>query len=148
MSTWRHKVFGRIAIAGLVYVSGAAFDKATEDLPNTREAMLLYHGGAAVVDATLFKLTRYFARGFLRRDVEAIFIASSATNALGWALYMARTPPFLYDHMIAGLNYALAIRLLMGDGNVFSRIDLFNWRGFIRRAIPGYQNHAAKEEKR
>lgn len=138
----------RIAIAATVVVTGEAFDRMTADLPNTPDGMLLYHGGAAFIDTLLFHGTQYLAKSYLRRDLEYIFIASVAANALGWALYMARTPPFLYDNLVLGLNYALAIRLFMGDGNVFNRSYRINWRRCLYRAFCGYRHHPVKKEKR
>lgn len=138
----------RTAIAAAVLATGGAFDRLAAHISNTPDGMLLYHGAAAFVDALLFKSTRLVAVGYLRRDVEIIFISSAVANALGWALYMAWTPPYFYDHMVMGLNYALAIRLLMGDGNVFSRVNLFNRVGTIRRYFSGYRDNVAKEARR
>lgn len=151
MWDWRHRagwVARRALIGGTVLGVGMAFDKAVAGIPNSPAGMLIYHGGAATVDLFFFKATRFIATSHLRRDVEAIFAASIAANALGWALYMARTPPSLYDNLVMGLNYALAIRLLLGDGNVLDRIDFTHVRGLVRRPFLGSSNHLAKEEKR
>lgn len=150
MMRWRRPavwIARRLAIATAVIVTGGAFDRLASHLSNTPDGMMLYHGSAAFVDALLFKATRVVAAGYLRRDVEFIFIASAAVNALGWALYMAWTPPYLYNNMVMGLNYALAVRLLMGDGNVFNVFDIFNRSNTIRRHILGHRNNMVKKAR-
>lgn len=141
MNRWRR----RLAL-GLAFVAtGIAFDKATDGIGNNPAAMLLYHGSGATVDLVMFRITGFFVSSHLQRDVEAICIASIAANALGLALYMAWTPPTIYDLLIEGLNYVLAIRLLMGDGDV---LDLSYWRDLVRSTFPRRQNHATKEAQR
>lgn len=138
MNWWR-----RCLALGLVFMAtGWAFDKATVGIENTPAAMLLYHGSAATVDLVMFRVTGFFVTAHLQRDIEALCIASIAVNALGWALYLAWTPPTIYNLLIEGLNYVLAIRLFMGDGDV---MDLSNWRGLVRSIVHRRQDHTAKE---
>lgn len=141
MTRWRR----RIALGAAFLISAQAFAFLADGVPNTPEGMLLYHAGAGTVDLIMTLMVRHFVTGYLRRDIEAICYASIASNALGWALYMAWTPPTLYNALIAGLNYGLAIRLLMGDGNA---LDIDHWRRLVRRLIPRRASVLAKEAKR
>lgn len=140
MNTWRHR-----ASLGLAFlITAMVFDSMTEGVPNTPNGMLLYHGGAGTFDLAMAVMARLFITGYLRRDVEALCYASLASNALGWALYLARTPPTLYDSLITGLNYGLAARLLMGDGDVF---DIDRWRRLVWRALSWRSGVLAKGTK-
>lgn len=141
MTRWRR----RIALGAAFLISAQAFAFVADGVPNTPEGMLLYHAGAGTVDLAMAAVVHYFVTGFIRRDIEALCFASILANALGWERYLAYAPPTLYNALIAGLNYGLAIRLLMGDGNV---LDIDNWRRLVRRFVPGRQGALAKEAKR
>ena len=127
--------------------TGYAFDLAVSGMPSAPLFWLLYYGGAATVDLFMLRCVRFFVSSDLQRDIEAICIASIAVNALGWALKaLAKIPPDLYNLVIAGLNYALALRLLLGDGNVLDRIDFSRWNSMVRSAFHGSKNYAGKEK--
>lgn len=143
MKNWRR----RLALWLVFLVSGYAFDAAVDGMPSAKLFWLIYYGGAATVDLLMFHVTRYFVTEELRSDIEAICIASIAVNALGWALKMAQIPPGFYNYLIAGLNYVLVLRLLLGDGNVFDRINHCYRRIVVLCHLSGYSNHAAKKEK-
>lgn len=144
MNNWRR----RLALGLSFILTGKVFAGATDGLPYAPLFWLLYYGGAATVDLIMYKLVHLFVSSHLQRDIEALCIASVAVNALGWAIVLADSPPDLYNAFIAGLNYALALRLFLGDGNVLDtayyrdRITLV-LRNFFERA--GY---APTEEKR
>lgn len=145
MKNWRR----RLALWLAFLATGWVFDQAVDGLPSDRLGWLMYYGGAATVDLMMFKAVRYFVSSHLQRDVEAACIASAATNALGWALKaLAGTPPDFYNAIIAGLNYALVIRLLLGDSDV---LDINNYRdriSLVLRNIPGHQKYSPKEENK
>lgn len=143
MKNWRR----RLALWLAFLATGYAFDIAVDGLPRGPLFALLYYGGAATVDLFMFRVTRYFVSAELERDVEAICIASVAVNALGWALKLAKIPPDFYNYLIAGLNYVLVLRLLLGDGNVFDRANHCYRRIVVLCHLSGYSNHTAKKEK-
>lgn len=106
---------------------------------------MAYFGGAATVDWIMYHLSSRFVGGKLCRDVEALCIASIVTNALGFALYMAEFPPSVYNWMILGINYVLAIRLtLMGGGDV---LNSTYWRDMVRSFNRGRPYRAKEETK-
>jgi len=141
----------RISLAVIFYLMAKTFDHLVKpNLPEGETFAVLYFGVAASVDWCMFYLCQRVVAGNLCRDMEALCIASIAVNALGFALYMAPSPPLPYPGFyvwsIQGINYVLAARLLfMGDGNVLHHFDRFNWRAVVRRAFYGYQNHTTKE---
>lgn len=144
MNNWRR----RLALGLAFVMTGKAFDMATDGLPYAPLFWLFYYGGAATVDLIMYRLVHLFVSEKLQRDIEALCIASVAANALGWALLqMADAPPDFYNYLIAGLNYVLAIRILIGDGYAFDRFDRTYWRGMVRRAFLGNQNRTATEKK-
>lgn len=108
----------------------------TPNVPDSYLGAVLFFGVAATFDWMQFYLCRHFVAGSLCRDIEALCIASIIVNALGFALYMAPSPPLPYPDAyvlaIEGINYVLAFRLLfMGGGNV---IDHRYWRALVRGA--------------
>jgi hypothetical protein len=144
MNNWRC----RLALGLVFYATAKAFDWATDGLPYAPVFWLLYYGGAATVDLCLFRVVRYFVAAHLQRDIEALCIASVAANALGWALIqMADAPPEFYNALIAGLNYVLAIRLILGEGNVLDLLNHCYWRIVVLRHYHGNNNNQAQEEK-
>jgi hypothetical protein len=148
MNTWQRSLINRFALWLAFWATGYGFDQATVDLPYNPFFVLLYYGCAATVDLLLFHLTRHFVSAQLRYHIESIFIASIAVNALGWALSaLADTPPDLRDFLIAGLNHAFIIRLLLGDGDVLD-INYYRSRIYLVLGnIPRHQKYSPTEEK-
>lgn len=145
MNTWQR----RLSLWFAFLLTGWVFDKAVGGMPSAPLFWLLYYGGAATVDLCMFHAARHFVSGRLQKDVEAICIASAATNALGWALKaLASIPPDFYNAIIAGLNYALVIRLLLGDGNVLDPNYYRDWFFMVLRNLSRYQKHPAAEENK
>jgi hypothetical protein len=130
MKSWWRSLFMRAALGMAFLLTGRAFDTATDGMPYAPLFWLLYYGGAATVDLFMFRVVRYFVSSHLQLDVEAICIASVATNALGWVLTLAEIPPDFYNSLIAGLNYALTIRILLGDSDVLD-INYYRDRLFM-----------------
>ena len=146
MNNWRR----RLALGLVFAMTGKAFDWATDGLPYAPLFWLLYYGGAATVDLLTYKVVHLFVSGRLQRDIEALCIASVAVNALGWALVLADTPPDLYNVFIAGLNYVLAVKLLLGDRNAVDILgNRFNWsRAYlVLRNISGPKKYAPPKEE-
>lgn len=143
----------RVCLALWFYLTAKAYDLIVKPmLPDNLAGVVLYFGAAATVDWFMFYRCQRYVTGNLRRDMEALCIASIVTNALGFLMYMAPSPPFLYPdayvRAIQGINYVLAIRLLLlGDGNVLHRLDLNHWRAVVRCALNRHSDHHAKEEK-
>lgn len=143
MNNWRR----RLALGLAFILTGRAFDWATDGLPYAPLFWLLYYGGAATVDLVMYKLVHLFVSSHLQRDIEALCIASVAVNALGWAIVLADSPPDLYNAFIAGLNYALAFRLFLGDGNVLDPSFYRNRIYLVLRNLPRHKNYAAAKEE-
>lgn len=111
MNGWRF----RLVLAGIFYVSAKVHEFATASFGNSDEWMLLYHGSAATVDLLLMYCAPWLIQGRLCDDIQATCIASIFVNALGWALYLAYTPPVIYNSLIAGICYVQFARLLFVD---------------------------------
>ena len=134
---------------GLAFVmTGKAFDLATDGLPYAPLFWLLYYGGAATVDLIMYRLVHLFVSSRLQRDIEALCIASVAVNALGWAIVLADSPPDLYNAFIAGLNYALAFRLFLGDRNALDTAYYRDRITLVLRNLFERAGYAPTEEKR
>ncbi len=138
-----NRLRSRLALAVLFYGTAKAFDAIAPHRPIGEFWDMTYFGGAASIDWFMYHACRRFVGGKLLRDVEALCIASIVTNALGFALYMAEYPPSIYNWMILGINYVLAIRLtLMGGGDVFNPTY---WRDMVRGVARG-RSYRAKEK--
>lgn len=143
----------RVSLGLTFYLTAKMFDFLVKpNLPDGYYGVLLYFGAAASVDWFMFYSCQKIVFGTLRRDMEALCIASILANALGFALYMAPSPPIPYPDAyvwtIYGINHVLAIRLLfLGDGNVFHHLDNFNWRAVVRGSADRYLRHYAKEKE-
>lgn len=125
----------RIGFGFAVLAMCQTFDFAVKPhVPDNEFGAVLYFGVAATFDWIQFYLCRVYVLDTLRRDMEALCIASIFANALGFALYMAPSPPLSYPDAyvwaIQGINYVMAFRLLfMGGGNV---LDHCYWRALVR----------------
>lgn len=143
MNNWRRRLALGLAFA----LTGKAFAWVADGLPYAPLFWLLYYGGAATVDLIMYRMVHLFVAGKLQRDIEALCIASVAVNALGWAIVLADSPPDIYNDLIAGLNYALALRLFLGDGNVLD-INYYRDRVFmVLRNLSGHKKYASTEKK-
>jgi len=127
----------------LFLLSGMAFDLFMAGYSRNEFGWTVYYAGAATVDCLMYRCVEKFLSGSLRRDIEALCIASICINALGWAMYLAYSPPELYNKAIAGVNYALAMRLIvMGGGDVF---NYSYWRDLVRSVTRG-RSYLASEK--
>lgn len=135
-----------IFLGALFWLTFKVFEVAIAMRPYGEGWDMAYFAGAATVDWMMYRLTPRFVEGKLCRDIEALCIASILVHAIGFALYMAWSPPYFHNWLIKGINYVLAIRLIFtGGSNVFNNID---WRGVVRGALLRCQNNLAKEAQR
>lgn len=135
----------RIALASLFWSTAKVFDVSISHRPSGEYWDMVYFGGAANVDWIMYYVCQRFVSGKLQRDMEALCIASIATNALGFALYEAEYPPDLYNWMIRVINYVLALRLLiLGGGDVLS---YHYWHDLVRSIASGHFHNAKEETK-
>ena len=111
MNGWRF----RMVLALVFYATAKIHEFATSSFGNTDEWMLAYHGSAAAVDLILLYCCPWLVQGSLCDDIQATCIASIVVNALGWALYLAYSPPVIYNSLITGLCYVQFARLLLMD---------------------------------
>jgi hypothetical protein len=139
-----NKLRSRIVLLLLFYATAKAYDAIIPLRPSGEFWDMTYFGFAASVDWFMYRICHRFISGKLLRDIEALCIASIVINALGFALYMAEYPPSIYNWMITGVNYVLAIRLtLMGGGDVFHNT---HWRDMVR-SVAGGRSYSAKEKE-
>lgn len=141
-----NRLRSRIALLLLFMMTAKTFDLVIPYRPSGEYWDMAYFGSAMTVDWLMFHMCRRFISGKLCRDVEALCIASIVTNALGFALYMAEYPPSIYNWMILGLNYVLAIRLtLMGGGDVPNTTHFWD---LVRGVARGRVHLYSKKENR
>lgn len=107
----------RIALALIFFAVVKAFDHSIIFRPKSEFSDMCYFGLAATCDWWLFRVTPLLVGGKLCRDLQALSTASIVTNALGYALYLAWTPPTTYNLAIRGIHYAIAIRFIVTGGN-------------------------------
>lgn len=119
-----------IAFAVVSYGSGYEFNKLIALRPAGELSDMAYFASAATVDLFVYRICRQFLTGNLCRDVEALCIASIITNTFGFSLYLASSPPTIYNALIAGINYVLAIRLIISGGS--DVLNNYHWRGLVR----------------
>jgi len=130
----------------IFWVSAKVFDYVLPFRPSGEEWDIAYFCGAATVDWILYRITPLFVEGKLSRDVEALLIASITTHALGFALYMAFSPPSIHNWIIQGINYVLAIRLFYSGGcDAFTGTDCL---GAFRRTAFRRSCHVDARENR
>lgn len=141
-----NKLRFRLGLGFMFLATGFIFDKAISARPYGEYWDMAYFGSAATVDWMMLRLCGVFIKGKLQRDVEALCIASIVTNALGFALYMADSPPDLYNWVIRVINYVLAIRLIfMGGGDA---LNYSHWHRLVRGVAARCAGNLAKEAQR
>ena len=91
---------------------------ATRLLPNDPVDMLLFHGSAALVDLFMLYAAPAVLSGQLCVDSQRLLLASIVGNAVGWLLYMAYAPPFIYNVYMVGVTYVQLLRLIIPDRHV------------------------------
>ena len=108
---------GARLMAGLVlWLAALMHSGACTNVANTPAGMLIYHGSAALVDYGLLIYSAYALSGNLSYDMQMLNFVSMIFNFIGWILYLAYSPPVIYNTLIAGLGYAQLIRLLIVGG--------------------------------
>lgn len=142
MNTLRSRFF-----LGLIfYATFKIFELAIQFRPYGESSDLLYFASAATVDWLMFRVTSLFVSGDLRLDIELLCVLSMASHVAGTIFYIKYFPASYHSHLIQGINFVLAIRLIfMGGGNVLNLLDC---RGLVRRAVFRCSgNMAQKAEK-
>lgn len=136
----------RLALGLLFFGTAKVFDMLIVRRPAGEYWDMAYYCSAASVDWMMYRLTPRFVRGKLCRDVQALTTASMVVNALGFALYMAYAPPYIYNWIIRGINYVLAIRLTFsGNGH---DLNYNHWRYVVRSAFIRRADRLEKKAQR
>ena len=105
----------RVLFALVVWLAWYVHADVTATLPNTPEAMLLFHGSAATVDLFLVYSAPRFLEAKLCDDIQTLCLVSIVGNALGWAFYLAYLPPVFFNTTMEILGYVQLARLFMVD---------------------------------
>lgn len=108
MNGWR----SRLLLMAAFFLAARVHDLVMLGCANTPEAMAAYHATAGAVDLFLLWIAQHRISGRLCDHIQATCIASVAINFVGYRLYMAHSPPDLYNFAILGLSYAQYLRLL------------------------------------
>lgn len=108
MNGWR----SRLLLIAAFFFAAKVHDWIMLGCANTPEMMLIYHGSAGAVDLFLLWIVQHRISGRLCDHIQASCIASVVINYVGYRLYMAYSPPDLYNYLIAGLCYVQYLRLL------------------------------------
>lgn len=111
MNSWR----ARFMAALLMLLAMAGHAAATDQLPNTVEAMLLFHGSAALIDLVMLYAAPAVLHGRLCADVQTLLLASIVGNFAGWILYIAYVSPIFYNCFMWALTYVQLLRLFIPD---------------------------------
>lgn len=111
MNSWRARFQMWLLITGIL----ASHAVAMESIPNEPEAMLLFHGSAALLDFLLLCVAPRLLSGRLCDHTQWLLLASICGNATGWILYMGYAPPSYYDWFMWWLTVAQWISLLIPD---------------------------------
>lgn len=121
-------------LGALFYAVAKSFDRLIPFRPSGEFWDMAYYLLAATCDWLLFRNAHWFVRGKLHRDIQALYTASIVANAFGYVLYLAWSPPSFYNWIIQGINYAIAIRLIITGGHdVLNHFDNRHGGSGIRR---------------
>lgn len=102
----------RLLLIAAFFLAAKVHDWVMLGCDNTPEMMALYHGSAAAIDLFLLWITQHRISGHLCDHIQASCIASVVINFVGYRLYMAYSPPDLYNYLIVGLCHVQYLRLL------------------------------------
>lgn len=108
MNGWRQ----RFLLIAVFVLSAKVHDWIMLGCANTPQMMFIYHGSAAAVDLFLLWITQHLISGRLCDHIQASCIASVVINYVGYRLYMAYSPPEMYNYLIGILSYVQYLRLL------------------------------------
>lgn len=111
MNSWRARWWMFALITGVPIAHALA----TASLPNTPEAMLLFHGSAALLDCLLLVIVPKLLGGQLRDHTQWLLVASACGNFAGWVLYMKYAPPIYYNWSMWLLTIIQWVRLVIPD---------------------------------
>lgn len=108
MNGWR----SRLLLIAAFFFAAKVHDMIMLGCANTPEMMMIYHGSAGAVDLFLLWIAQHRISGRLCDHIQASCIASVVINYVGYHLYMAYSPPDLYNYLIAGVGCGQYLRLL------------------------------------
>lgn len=111
MNGWRL----RLLYGAVMWVIFDIHANVTVSLPNTPAGMLAFHFSAALADFVLLYSTPWLLSGRLCDDMQTLSFVSIVGNALGWALYLAYSPPVFFNTFMWGLTCVQGARLLIVD---------------------------------
>ena len=135
MTTWRARFQMWLLITGMMVIHAAA----TESLPNTPEAMLMFHGSAALLDWLLLCIAPKLLSGRLCDHTQWLLLTSICGNSAGWILYMRYAPPSYYNSFMWWLTAAQWVRLFIPDRHDADHL----WSALVRhfdRSISGFHS--------
>lgn len=113
MNSWR----SRVSMLFMILAAMLGHGLALEEIPNTPEGMLLFHGSAALLDWLLLIIAPYLLVGELSRDTQWLLMASILGNYVGWGLYMAYMPPGIYNFSMLLVTGVQVMRLFIPDNH-------------------------------
>lgn len=113
MNTWR----SRASAAAMLFALAETHSAATFDLPNSEVGMLVYHGSAATMDLILIYTLPALLAGKVCDDMQLLCLAFIVVNFVGFLLYMAFSPPIIYNTISWGLAYVQYARLFILDSD-------------------------------
>lgn len=102
----------RLLLVAAFFIAAKIHDWLMLDCANTPEVMLAYYGSAGAIDLFLLWIAQHHISGRLCDHIQATCIASVVINYVGYSLYMAYSPPDIYNFLIAGLSYVQYLRLI------------------------------------
>lgn len=108
MNGWR----SRLLLIAAFFLAARVHDLVMLGRDNTPEAMAAYHASAGAVDLFLLWIAQHRISGRLCDHIQGLCLASVVANFVGYRLYMAYSPPDLYNLSIIGLSYVQYLRLL------------------------------------
>lgn len=138
MNTWRPRVLFALVLAVAMYT----YSGLTSGLPNTPGGMLVFHGGAALVDFALLCAVPVFLQGRLAFLVETSCTVSMSWNFIGWIAYLAYAPPILFNTLSWGLSYVQWGIILFMDRHHDSPLGFGLVRGAYRKGQQPYFTEA------
>jgi hypothetical protein len=126
MNTWRDRLF----IGLVLLVSMQIHSEINAPLPNTQFWALIFYGSAATVEALICLVIPKYLEDKLCDDMLILGYVCIIVDAIGFTLYMTKTPSIYYNSTMWVISYVQWCRLLFVD----SDHALSVWNNLVRRA--------------
>lgn len=135
--------FRKIAFALAIVLVGCAHSFATSELPNTMEAMLVFHGSAMMLDWLLLWLVApMLLQGTVLDWSQWALVSCMIGNALGWILYISYVTPSIYNTYMWALAIVQLASLFIPDCTDEDNTSDRSWFDMVRhRNIGGNSNN-------